>query len=211
MTNYKPFIRYVEGEEVNIAVGYDAYTNDDSFMMQFKEKFWFNKEVEHLNRLADKPYTPEVYKVDIERNRIYLTWYNTSLNHMLHFANNIKNVSAPNVGYSFSTLKETLPLDWKEQIKNIIKDLEASGVAKLNLFDFTFYVKDSNIHMMDYFACIFDDEIIMFDDFARLFDKQGKNRFLPFKELNGIFDHKDAYETSKKNNAWRWPEGILNE
>ena len=77
MTNYKPFIRYVEGEEVNIAVGYDAYTNDDSFMMQFKEKFWFNKEVEHLNRLADKPYTPEVYKVDIERNRIYLTWYNT--------------------------------------------------------------------------------------------------------------------------------------
>ena len=56
-----------------------------------------------------------------------------------------------------------------------------------------------------------DNEIIMFDDFARLFDKQGKNRFLPFKELNGIFDHKDAYETSKKNNAWRWPEGILNE
>ena len=51
----------------------------------------------------------------------------------------------------------------------------------------------------------------MFDDFARLFDKQGRNRFLPFKELNGIFDHKDAYETSKKNNAWRWPEGILNE
>jgi len=178
---WKEFRKIIDGKLDRGSLAYDAYVSKDQYLMHFDSEFFFKKELEHMERLSEKPYAPEVDKIDLEKLMIYLPLYD-NLNHLI--AEN----KAPN--------------DWKEQVYKIIEDLERGNVYKLNLFPHCFYVKEGTLHIIDLYGCVFDDEIVMFDHINPILSKRSRNLFLQFKELNGIVDMREAYRFSKVNNVW---------
>lgn len=167
------------------SLAYDAYQSEEQYLMHFSSEFLFKKEIEHLNRLSEKWYAPEVEKIDIEHLKIYLphhAWYN-NLNHLIY--------------------EGRAPDDWKVQVNKIIEDLESANIYKLNLFTHCFYLEEGKVHIMDLYGCAFPDEIITFDQIDPILTKRSRNLFLQFKGLDGIVDMKEAYRYSKVNNVWK--------
>lgn len=178
---WKEFHKIIDDKLERGSLAYDAYVSEDQYMMDFSNEFFFKKEVEHIERLADKWYAPEVDKIDSSKLVIYLPRYD-NLNHLI--------------------AENTAPVDWKEQVHKIIEDLERGNIYKLNLFTHCFYVKEGKLHIIDLYGCVFDDEIVMFDHINPVLSKRSRDLFLQFKELNGIVDTREAYRYSKINNVW---------
>jgi hypothetical protein len=178
---WKDFRKIIDGKLERGSLAYDAYVSEDQYMMHFSHEFFFLKEVEHMERLSDKSYAPEVDKIDISKLAIYLPRYD-NLNHLI--------------------AENKAPDDWKEQVHKIIEDLERGNIYKLNLFTHCFYVKEGKLHIIDLYGCVFDDEIVMFDQINPILSKRSRNLFLQFKELDGIMDMREAYRYSKVNNVW---------
>ena len=178
---WKDFSKIIDGKLERGSLAYDAYVSEDQYMMHFSHEFFFLKEVEHMERLSDKSYAPEVDKIDISKLAIYLPRYD-NLNHLI--------------------AENKAPDDWKEQVHKIIEDLERGNIYKLNLFTHCFYVKEGKLHIIDLYGCVFDDEIVMFDQINPILSKRSRNLFLQFKELDGIMDMREAYRYSKVNNVW---------
>lgn len=178
---WKDFSKIIDGKLERGSLAYDAYVSEDQYMMHFSHEFFFLKEVEHMERLSDKSYAPEVDKIDISKLAIYLPRYD-NLNHLI--------------------AENKAPDDWKEQVHKIIEDLERGNIYKLNLFTHCFYVKEGKLHIIDLYGCVFDDEIVTFDQINPILSKRSRNLFLQFKELDGIMDMREAYRYSKVNNVW---------
>ena len=178
---WKEFRKIIDGKLDRGSLAYDAYVSKDQYLMHFDSEFFFKKELEHMERLSEKSYAPEVDKIDLEKLMIYLPRYD-NLNHLI--------------------AENKAPDDWKEQVHKIIEDLERGNIYKLNLFTHCFYVKEGKLHIIDLYGCVFDDEIVMFDHINPILSKRSRNLFLQFKELNGIVDMREAYRFSKVNNVW---------
>jgi hypothetical protein len=186
MRNLNPFLKYKDGHACQATPIYNSYYNNDMFVMSFKDRYWFNLELRGIGMIGAAEYSPEIIAVDVTSMQICFKWYDTNLNHLFH-----KN------GY--------LPDDWRQQIKDIITNLESVGIYKLNLYPHTFYLKDSKIHIMDLHACLSLDDKILEDDIKNIIND--KERFL-FKD--GILDVKYAYKYTLDNNVGDWPGGRLN-
>jgi hypothetical protein len=165
---------------------YYAEHDDNTFFMNFLHPYFFSRELQGLSLVKNKDYCPEIISIDPKNLQITFKWYQSSLNHLLN--NNSK-----------------LPIDWKEQIKFIVSDLENSGILKINCYPHTFYVKENKIHIMDLYACSFKKEIIKYEDFGYII-----NDFNRFKFVNGILDVESTYNYTIKNNCGFWPEDFLN-
>lgn len=164
---------------------YDGYYNDSQFLMSFKSKFWFDQELRGIGLVGHKPYSPEITNIDTKNMEISFKWYDSNLNHLFNY-------------------NKDLPLDWREQILSIIRDLESDGVLKINLYPHTFYIKDNKIHIMDLHACLTpDDQITEASTNGILNDNK---RFVFNKEILDV-DH--AYRYTLKNNVGNWPGGPL--
>jgi len=166
------------------SLAYDAYQSEDQYLMHFSDEFFFKKEIEHIDRLSEKWYAPEVEKIDIKDFKIYLqhhAWYN-NLNILIH--------------------EGRAPTDWEDQVDRIIEDLERANIYKMNLFTHCFYVKEGKVHIMDCYGCTFPDEIVTFGQIDPILSKRSRNLFLQFRAMDGIVDMKEAYRYSKANNVW---------
>lgn len=163
---------------------YSGYYNDNIFKMCFKDKLWFDAEVKGIEHLSNKLYIPEVLNVDYDNYVIEFKWYNTSINHLLH-------------------LNKPLPNNYLDQIRSILKDLESSNIYKINLYPHTFYLKGSQVHIMDLYACISSDDIILEKDIGSIINDKER-----FKFVDGILDLKYTYNYTLKHNVGDWPERI---
>ena len=183
-----PYCKYTEGRACPASPLYDGYYNDSQFKMIYKDKFWFDLEIRGFNLLNKKSYTPKLLSVDTNNNTLIFDWSDSkNVNHIMNF-------------------KENLPIDWQQQIKNIIIDLEMSGLYKINLYPWTFYVKDSKIHIMDLYACLPADDIVYKKDVYHILND--KNRF---KFNNNILDIKSTYYYTLKHNVESWLGKIIND
>jgi hypothetical protein len=183
-TKWKEFRKIIDGKLERGSLAYEAYQSENQYLMHFSNELIFQKEVEHIERLSEKDYAPDIDKIDIENMKIYLphyAWYN-NLNHLIH--------------------EGRAPDNWREQVSKIIEDLERGNIYKLNLFTHCFYLEEGKMHLMDLYGCVFPDQIVMFDHINPILSKRSRDLFLQFKELNGIVDMKEAYRYSKINNVW---------
>ena len=76
---WKEFRKVIDGKLERGSLAYDAYQSEDQYLMHFSDEFFFKKEIEHIDRLSEKWYAPEVEKIDIKDFKIYLehhAWYN---------------------------------------------------------------------------------------------------------------------------------------
>lgn len=181
---WKPFHKIINGKLERGSLAYDAYQSEEQYLMHFSNEFIFKKEIEHMERLSEKWYAPEVDKIDINKLMIYLphyAWYN-NLNHLLH--------------------EGRAPDNWKQQVNTIIEDLERANIYKLNLFTHCFYLKEGTIHIIDCYGCVFPDEIVTFGQIDPILSKQTRNLFLQFRGVDGIVNMKEAYRYSKVGDLW---------
>jgi len=181
-----PFKKYIDGNLCQATPIYDGLYDDDTFVMKFKDSFWFNQEIRGIGLISHKWYAPEITSVNSLEKEIKFKWYDTNLNHLFHFNKN-------------------LPNDWREQIKYILQDLKDAGLYKLNIYPHTFFVKNDKICIMDLHACLCHDDEIKQDAIGDVIND--KNRF---QFENGILNIKDTYEYTIKQNIGNWPGNFLN-
>ena len=180
-----PFKKYV-GNELCIATPvYKGHYNEEVFVMSFESKEWFDAELKGLGSILTKYYAPEVLDINIIKKEIMLKWKD-----------------AQNLNHAF--YKNTQPVNWQTQVKNIIKDLESSGLYKLNLYPHTFYVVDDTIHVMDLHACIAYDDVVLESSLKEIIND--KNRF---QFNNGVLDIESAYKYTIEKNVGNWPGEFL--
>ena len=183
-----PYYKYVSGDQYEASPLYDGYYNDRQFKMVYKDKFWFDLEVRGFEILKEKSYAPKLLSVDIDNNTLVFDWTNSkNINHIINF-------------------NEDLPINWQEQIKNIIIDLEMSSLYKINLYPWTFYVKDSNIHVMDLYACLPVDDVVYKKDIYHILNDTDR-----FKFNNNILDIQATYQHTLKHIVEPWLGKIIND
>ena len=104
--------------------------------------FFFEKEVKYLTLFQGQEWAPKLIEVDQQSRTLVIEFNKETLNHI---------VTNPN-----RNLDQECP-DWKEQIWNIIKDIDDLGYYKLALYPHCFFLKDGKIKIIDFYACIEKD------------------------------------------------------
>ena len=122
-TNLKPFFKFSNGYACEATPLYKGSYDNSVFVMSYKDQYWFDLEVRGIKLLEDKSYSPEIISIDPAQRKITFKWYDTNLNHMLHY-------------------NKPLPKDWTNQVKEILEDLEKSNIFKLNIYPHSFYLKN---------------------------------------------------------------------
>lgn len=182
------FRKYMNGNPCVPSPLYDSYYDDNLFKMVYKEEYWFNLELRGFELLKGKTYAPKLLSVDINNKTIIFDWSDSkSINHIINF-------------------QDILPINWQEQIQNIILDLELSNIYKINLYPWTFYVKNSNVHVMDLYACFPKNDCIYKKDIYHILND--KNRF---KFKNDMLDIQETYKYTLKHNVEPWLGKILDD
>ena len=181
-----PFKKYVDGNLCTPSPLYDGFYDDNRFIMLYKDNYWFNLELAGIKMLSNKSYAPTVLNIDVKNKKIIIDWQNcNNINHLLNF-------------------NQTLPNDWKEQIKCIILDLESLGIYKINLYPHTFYLDHLTIRIIDLYGCLCKDNIIYQKDIDHIINDKTR-----FKFNNEILDIKETYTYTLKNNIGNWPKGVI--
>lgn len=188
------FFKYTtEGFTDRASLAYNASYDDavGIFVMQFDDAFWFESELQGLDILSEKPYRPDVIDIDTVNLTIEIDW-GKSLNHMIH--------------------EGTAPTTWKDDVNAIIKDLEASSIYKLNLFNHTFfYDRNNTLKLIDCYGCLDGSAKVQFDDLAAVLTTTSKDRFAPFIDSEGNLKIKEIYDATKMVNVGNWPDNFLND
>jgi hypothetical protein len=183
-----PFKKYVNGHLYTASPLYDGYYDNDKFIMLFKDDYWFKLELTGIEILSNKSYAPKILNIDLTNKKIIIDWKNcNNINHLLNF-------------------NQSLPDDWKKQIKCIILDLESLGILKINLYPHTFYLDHSTIRIIDLHGCLSKDALIYQTDIDHIIND--KNRF---KFNHGILNIQETYTYTSKNNTGNWPKGVIDD
>jgi hypothetical protein len=99
-------------------------------------EYFFDKEVEYVNRFKNKPYSPTIVDIDYANKRIFYNW-----------------------GISCNALingnKGPMPDNWRLQVSNMLLDAYNSGVYKLTMYPHCFYVDtDDQLRTIDWYGCV---------------------------------------------------------
>jgi hypothetical protein len=176
----KKFQKYSnDGKLCTANAVYDALYDSEYYYMNFYESYWFEKELEGLEKIKKKSYSPEIVSINPQKLQIIIKWYDSNLNH-LFFKN------------------EVLPKNWKEQINEILLDLKSNNIYKINTYPHTFFIKNNQIKIIDLYACT--DPILEKHAIKIINDK---NRF---RFENGLLDIKFTYDYTVKHQSQYWPE-----
>ena len=99
-------------------------------------EYFFDKEVEYVNRFKSKPYSPEIVDIDYANKRIFYKW-GISCNALLNGK------------------QGPMPEDWRLQVSNMLLDAYNNGVYKLTMYPHCFYVDAKNqLHTIDWYGCV---------------------------------------------------------
>ena len=98
--------------------------------------YFFNKEVEYAKRFNTKPYGSEIVEIDYANKRIFYKW-GKSCNELL-----------------YGDLGD-MPMNWKEQVFNMLLDAYNEGVYKLTMYPHCFYVDyGDQLRTIDWYGCV---------------------------------------------------------
>jgi hypothetical protein len=145
----------------------------------------FHKEITYLEKVQKFNWAPKL--INVVDREIYIEFHKPSLNYVL-LGNQGK-----------------LPDDYKEQLTQIIKDLESSNIYKLTQYPHSFYLDNNTIKTIDFYACVdINDSIRPIREIESLIGKSSSNRFIEATH-DGKIDFKIFYEQfmlNHSNNYW---------
>ena len=104
--------------------------------------FFFEREVRYLKIFQSKAWAPKIVDINLSTRTVTIEFNKETLNHI---------ITDPN-----RSLDKECPT-WKEQIWNIIKDIDDLGYYKLALYPHCFFLKDGVVKIIDFYACIEKD------------------------------------------------------
>jgi hypothetical protein len=142
--------------------------------------WFFNREVIFLKELSKFKFTPEVYDIDYNNQKIYIEFYGETLSNIVNDSNRDLNKELP---------------EWKEQILNICNTLIQNSYYKISLYPHSFYIDTKkNIKTIDYFSVVpFSERYIHRSKIDGVIGTSGKYRF-DDSTNNGMLDLKKVYE-----------------
>lgn len=157
------------------------YFNDDLDIPDSLRGELFEKELNYLKKVQKFKWAPKL--LEVKDREIYIEFHKPTLNYVL----------LGNQG--------TLPVDYKEQLTNIITDLESSNIYKLTQYPHSFYLYGETIKTIDFYACVdIDDSTRPISDIESLIGKNSVNRFVEATH-NGKIDFKIFYEQFMLNHS----------
>jgi len=99
-------------------------------------EYFFDKEVEYVNRFKNKSYSPKIIDIDYANKRIFYNW-GASCNALINGN------------------KGPMPADWRLQVSNMLLDAYNNGVYKLTMYPHCFYVDtDDQLRTIDWYGCV---------------------------------------------------------
>jgi len=179
----KTLEKYYNGVLGPVSALYEARYNDYCMFIQFKDKFWFDREIQYYNELKGKPYCYKMLEVD--KSQLLISYgYQKNLNHLIY---------------------ENTPIefDYKLEVKKILDDLEQQGIKKINIYPHTFFVEDGKLKISDLYGCTTKFTSIPQEMLGDIINDEQR-----FKFIDGYLDCEAAYDYTIKNSKNYWPEEI---
>jgi len=104
----------------------------------FDNTFFFNRELDYLERFKNYSWSPKVLEVDRKHKRVFIKWIGVTCNNLL-----------------YDNLLDDHCEDWRKQLCSIIKDILEQNVYKLTLYPHCFYVDETlSLKTFDFYACV---------------------------------------------------------
>lgn len=136
---YTP-LKSKEGDVICMKWTFDEYQKSNRKLDQGLIDFYFYKEIKYLKLFENKPWTPQIFHVDLDNKQIFLEWNNESLNAIINDNDRNLDIECPN---------------WKDQILDILKDIDGEGYYKLALYPHCFFLnKQGVIKTIDFYSCV---------------------------------------------------------
>lgn len=102
--------------------------------------FFFEREVKYLQALQEYEWAPRLLELDIPNRKIFIEFNKESLNYPLVEKGRSLDLEYP---------------DWKDQIFNILKDLNDAGYYKMSIYPHCFFADTAGkIKTIDFYACV---------------------------------------------------------
>ncbi len=98
--------------------------------------WFFNNDVKNLERFSKKSYAPEILDIDYANKRIFLKWYKITCNDTVYSS-------------------DSWPLEWLDQLKEIMLDQYNEGYYKLTMYSHCHYITDyGQMKAIDWYGCL---------------------------------------------------------
>ncbi len=121
----------------------DPYQKNNKEISQQLVDFFFEREVKYLNIFKDYSWAPNIKEIDIINKKIYIEWNNESINAIINDPSRNLDIECPN---------------WREQLFNILSDINNAGYYKLALYPHCFFItNDKVIKTIDFYSTIEKD------------------------------------------------------
>lgn len=102
--------------------------------------FFFERETKYLVSVQGKSWAPKLYNIDYKNRTIDIEWNSESLNHI--------------ITDDQRDLNKELS-DWKEQLHNILSDLNDMGYYKMAIYPHCFFIdKNKQLKAIDYYSIV---------------------------------------------------------
>ena len=163
---------------------YEARYDDTSMIIQFNDRFWYDRELQYYIALKDKPYCYDMILVDRDEMTIGFKYRDANLNHILYE-------------------NRDLEIDYKKEVHDILRDLESEGIKKINVYPHTFFMFDGQLKIMDLFGCTTEHTIIEENLLGGIINDENR-----FKFTNGYLDCSETYKYTLEHSLTYWPEGL---
>jgi len=180
----KTLEKYYNGILGPVSALYEARYNDYCMFMQFKSKYWFDRELQYYNELKDKPYCYDLIDIDFTQLLITFKYEDKNLNHLIN-ENRLDG------------------LDYLTEVKLILKDLEKQGIKKINVYPHTFFVYDGKLKISDLYGCTTQQTLIPKDVLGNIINDEQRFTF-----IDGYLDCDATYKYTIENSEEYWPEKI---
>jgi hypothetical protein len=167
------------------------YQNYNNSLTQELLDFFFDIELKNLRLFQGQIWAPKIIEEDISNKKIFIEFNKETLNYPLVLTSRDINQEIPN---------------WKEQIFNILKDINTAGYYKMSLYPHCFFMGiDGNIKTIDFYACLPKDDCkIPRNKIETIIGNQSTERF-DKSTIDDYIDFKIFFEITMKNhlaNTW---------
>ena len=163
---------------------YEARYDDSRIFVQFKDNFWFDRELEYYNILKDKTYCYELLDIDYSRLMVSFKYEDKNLSHLIYE-------------------KRIDESDYKQNVKDILCDLEKQGIMKINIYPWTFFIQNGKLKICDLYGCTTKSTLI-----PESYLKGVVNDTQRFPFMNGYLDCEATYNYTLEHSDNYWPEKI---
>lgn len=138
--------------------------------------FFFDLELKNLKHFQKYDWAPRIIQEDIPNKKIFVEFNNETINYAVVSPNRDLNSECPN---------------WKEQIFNILKDINNDGYYKMALYPHCFFIsEEGKVKTIDFYSCLPKDDCkIPRNKIEGIIGEQSNNRF-DLSTVGGMVDFK---------------------